>query len=76
MDVLVRLEIERELELLSDEELRKVWHFLKSLGEERRHSVRLRGIWKNRGFEKLPQLKEAIKSVRRELEQEILERKL
>ncbi|MCX6579218.1 MAG: hypothetical protein NT166_03455 [Candidatus Aminicenantes bacterium] len=80
--VLTKYAIMRELSYVPPERLNEVETFIKfilfksktSMNKRKREPKTLAGIWKNKGFEKIANLDEEIRNLRRELGNQILER--
>lgn len=71
---LKQLEISQQLACLSDQQLEQIDQYLKTLftpAIENNHS--LKGIWQNKGFEKLDEITE-LKQIRQELNLSILQK--
>lgn len=82
MNVLKKFEIMRELSYVPPERLDEVDSFIKFIlfqsdiktGSRAKEPKTLGGIWKNRGFEKIKNLDQEIRKIRKELGDQILER--
>lgn len=80
--VLKRIEIVRQLSQVPAERLNEIESFVKFIlfqgniksRKKEKEPKTLAGIWKNKGFEKIKDLDEEIKSLRKELGNQILER--
>ena len=80
--VLKKFEIMRELSYVPDERLEEVDNFIKFIlyrynikaGTRKKEPGTLAGIWKNKGFEKIPDLDKEIKNMRKELSDQIIAR--
>lgn len=80
--VLTKYAIMRELSYVPPERLNEVETFIKfilfksktRMNNRKREPKTLAGIWKNKGFEKIANLDEEIRNLRRELGNQILER--
>lgn len=71
---LKQLEISQQLAFLSDQQLEKIDQYLKTLfTPATENNQSLKGIWKNKGFEKLDEISE-LKKIRQELNQSILKK--
>jgi predicted site-specific integrase-resolvase len=75
---LKKLELIQKIAKLPPQNLGEVDKFvqkiLSQLQTENKMPTSLKGIWKNKGFEKIIDLESEIKSVRKELENSILEK--
>jgi hypothetical protein len=75
-----RIEILRELGDVPSERLEEIDNFLKSILSETpkkkvKEPVSLKGIWKNKGFEKVVDLENEIRSSRKEMGNQLMKRK-
>lgn len=71
---LKQLEISQQLSLLSDQQLEQIDQYLKTLfTTTTENNQSLKGIWQNKGFEKLDEITE-LKQIRQELNQSILQK--
>ena len=69
-----QIEITQHLSLLTEQQLEQINQYLKTLFiPVRENNQSLKGIWKNKGFEKLDDVAE-LKQIRKELNQSILQR--
>jgi hypothetical protein len=63
---LKQLEISQQLAFLSDQQLEQIDHYLKTLfTPATENNQSLKGIWQNKGFEKLDEINE-LKQIRQE----------
>jgi hypothetical protein len=73
------IEIQRDLPLLSERKLEEVKDFvgfiLAKSGVPKRRVVKLKGIWQNKGFEKID-IESELKSIRKETSDSILRREI
>ena len=71
---LKQLEISQQLAFLSDQQLEQINQYLKTLfTPATENNQSLKGIWQNKGFEKLDEITE-LKQIRQELNQSILQK--
>lgn len=81
--VLKKYAIMRELSYVPPERLNEIDAFIKfilsqsktRINNRKREPKTLAGIWKNKGFEKITDINEEIRNLRRELGNQILERR-
>lgn len=73
---LIEEKIKWDLSYLSDQKLREIKNYIDSILEKDREKnkkiVKMKGEWKNLGFEKLENLEEEIRKIRKELEKHII----
>lgn len=70
-------QIHKEISFLSQEELLEVENFIQSLSNSqlrKKNVVNLEGVWAGKGFEKLDNLEEALKSIQKEIGDNLLKR--
>lgn len=71
---LKQLEISQQLAFLSDQQLEQIDQYLKTLFTPvTENNKSLKGIWQNKGFEKLDEITE-LKQIRQELNQSMLQK--
>jgi c-di-AMP phosphodiesterase-like protein len=69
-----QIEITQHLSLLTEQQLEQINQYLKTLFVPvSENNQSLKGIWKNKGFEKIDEVAE-LKQIREELNQSILQR--
>ena len=73
-----KMEINKKLSLISEDKLSEVADFidfiLSKSQVQGRKPLRLRGIWKDKGFEKIEDIESALKEVRAHLTNSILDK--
>ena len=71
--------IYKELTMLPDEKLDEVKDFIDFIGHKfkskKKHVVKLKGIWAEKGFEKISNIDAELKSIKKELADSILKKK-
>jgi hypothetical protein len=79
-DILKKVQLQNELNLLPSSKLDDVLKFIESLLSKsdikKAEPRNLCGIWKNKGFEKVADLENEIKEIRHELSDSILNKKI
>ena len=75
-----KMELSNNITRLPDQKLDEVERFVKGMLAQiplkQSHPISLKGIWKNRGFEKIADLELEIKRIRSELGRAIMEKEL
>lgn len=75
-----KLEIVKELSNIPENKLDQVKTYIKSLLPESKATVKknrsLKGIWKDKGFERITDLEAELEEVRRHMNESILKRKI
>ncbi len=70
------MEIHKELSLLPDEKIDEVKDYIEFIWyrhqAEKKPSIKLKGIWSGKGFEKIDNLENELKSIQKELSKSIL----
>ena len=73
-----RMEINRNLSLIPEDKIDQIANFIEFFlyksQARKRTPVRLRGIWKNKGFEKIKDMESELKEARASLTKAILKR--
>lgn len=81
-NTLKKFEIMRAISYVPDERLQEIESFIKFIlyqskiktGKRKKEPATLAGIWKNKGFDKIPDLDKEIKKMRKELSTQILDK--
>jgi hypothetical protein len=74
-----KIEIDKKLSLIPEDKIDEINDFIEFILSksqiQRQRPVNLRGIWKEKGFEKIKDIESELKEIRRDLTDSVLKRK-
>jgi len=75
-----KIEINKKLSLISEDKIDEVTDFIEFIllksKAQKRSSVRLRGVWKNKAFDKIKDMESELKEIKKNLTDSILNRNI